>query len=139
MTGTPNLAVVANFAVTNDVEEAAYLRTYFGEEAGEYRSARFYLMRQLLHVFYAAVFLLLGSGGKPVDPDVAAPDFRDIHDRIWDGEVSLAGAAARLEYARAHMSQALQNMREARFQDALRIVSDPPAAGVSASSAPPVS
>jgi hypothetical protein len=36
-----DLAVVANFVVTNDAEEAAYLRTYFGEAAGEYRLARF--------------------------------------------------------------------------------------------------
>jgi serine/threonine protein kinase len=30
-----DLAVVANFVVTNDAEEEAYLRTYFGEAAGE--------------------------------------------------------------------------------------------------------
>src|SRR5262245_17198436 len=46
-----DLAVMANFVVTNDAEEEAYLRTYFGEAAGEYRLARFYLMRQVVHMF----------------------------------------------------------------------------------------
>jgi thiamine kinase-like enzyme len=46
-----DLAVMANFVVTNDAEEELYLQTYFGEEAGEYRLARFYLMRQVVHMF----------------------------------------------------------------------------------------
>jgi aminoglycoside phosphotransferase (APT) family kinase protein len=54
-----DLAVVANFVVTNDAEEEAYLRSYFGEAAGEYRHARFYLMRQILHIAYAVVFMRL--------------------------------------------------------------------------------
>ena len=116
-----DLAVVANFVVTNDAEEEAYLRTYFGEAAGEYRLARFHLMRQIVHMSYAMVFMLLGSGGKAIEPNTKAPAFRDFHDRIWAGEVSLVGAEAKLQYARVHMNRMLQNMREARFQDALRI------------------
>jgi aminoglycoside phosphotransferase (APT) family kinase protein len=117
-----DLAVVANFVVTNDAEEEAYLRAYFGEAPGEYRLARLYLMRQIVHMFYAAVFMLLGSAGKPIDPNAKAPDFRDFHNRIWAGEVSLVTAQAKLQYARVHMNQFLQNSRGARFQDALRIV-----------------
>ena len=119
-----DLAMVANFVVTNDAEEEAYLRTYFGEAAGEYRLARFYLMRQTMHVLYAVVFMLFGSGGKPIDADAKAPAFRDFHNRIWSGEVSLASNEAKLQYARIHLNQALQNMREVRFRDALRIVAN---------------
>lgn len=118
-----DLAMVANLVVTNDVEEEAYLRTYFGEAAGAYRLARFYLMRQTLHMFYAIVFMLFGAAGKPIDNNPESPHFRDLHDRIWAGEFSLASSEAKLQYARVHMSQGLQNMRTARFQDALRIVS----------------
>ena len=57
-----DLAVMANFVVTNDAEEEVYLRTYFGEAAGEYRLARFYLMRQVVHVFYAMAFSLAPNG-----------------------------------------------------------------------------
>jgi aminoglycoside phosphotransferase (APT) family kinase protein len=119
-----DLAVVANFVVTNDAEEEAYLRTYFGDVAGEYRLARFYLMRQIAHMSYAMVFMRLGSGGKAIEPNTKAPGFRDFHNRIWAGEVSLVIDEAKLQYARVHMNQILQNMRTVRFQDALRIVSD---------------
>ncbi len=122
-----DLAVVANFVVTSDAGEEAYLRTYFGEPAGEYRHARFYLMRQILHVAYAALLMRLGSAGKVVEPATEAPDFRDFHNRIWSGDVSLSPPEAKLQYARVHMNQILQNQRTARFQDALRIVAGRPA------------
>jgi len=117
-----DLAVTANFVVTNDAEEEIYLRTYFGEAVSEYRLARFYLMRQALHMFYAMIFLLLGSSGKPIDPNAKTPDFRDFHDGIWAGEISLANAETKLQYGRVHMDQVLRNMRTTRFQGALRIV-----------------
>lgn len=118
-----DLGVVANFVVTNDAEEEAYLRTYFGGEAGEYRRARFYLMRQVVHVAYAVVFMRIGAAGKPIDADAMVPEFRDFHNRIWEGELSLVAAEAKVDYGRVHMNQLLQNLRGKRFQDALRIVS----------------
>jgi aminoglycoside phosphotransferase (APT) family kinase protein len=118
-----DLAVTANFVVTNDADEEIYLRTYFGEAVSEYRLARFYLMRQALHMFYAMIFLLLGSSGKLIEPNAEAPDFRDFHDGIWASEISLASTETKLQYGRVHMNQVLRNMRTVRFQDALRIVS----------------
>lgn len=119
-----DLAIVANFVVMDDKDEADYLRRYFGEEAGEYRQARFFLMRQVLHTFYFTVFMLLGSEGKPIDISVKKPDFRDFHNRIWEGEISLADNEAKLQYAWVHMEQLLRNMRTKRFEDALGIVSN---------------
>ena len=118
-----DLAVAANFVVTNETEEEIYLRTYFGEAVSEYRLARFYLMRQALHMFYAMIFLLLGSSGKPIELHAKTPDFRDFHDGIWAGEISLASAETKLQYGRVHMDQVLRNMRTTRFQDALSVVS----------------
>lgn len=119
-----DLAVVANFVVTNDAEEEAYLRTYFGEAPGEYRRARFYLMRQVAHMSYAMVFMLIGSRSEAIELNTTTPDFRDFHSRIWAGEVNLVSDKAKLQYARVHMNRILQNMRSVRFQDALRIVAD---------------
>ena len=119
-----DLAVVANFVVTDDAEEEAFLQAYFGEEAGEYRLARFYLMRQITHMSYATVFTLLGSGGRTIEGNAQAPGFRDFHNRIRAGEISMVSNEARMQYGRVHMNQILQNMRAGRFQDALRIVSD---------------
>lgn len=117
-----DLAVMANFVVANDADEGSYLRAYFGEEAGEYRTARFYLMRQLVHIFYAMVYTQIGSSGKPVDASARVPDFRDFHKRIWAGEVSLEGADKKVQFGRVHMRQLLENARTERFEEAIRIV-----------------
>jgi hypothetical protein len=117
-----DLAVVANFLITNDEEEEILLRTYFGETASEQNQARLYLMRQILHLFYAAIFTLIGSAGKPVDPVVKSPAFRDYHDGIWAGEISLATEEAKLQYARVHLNQAFENQDSMRFEEAMRII-----------------
>ena len=119
-----DLAIVANFVVNNDSEEMTYLQEYFGQPPDEYQLARLFLMRQAMHLFYAAVFLLLGSSGKPVDQSEKAPEFRYFHQRIWAGEVNLADNDMKTVYGRVHWEQLLQNLRRARFEEALRIVSD---------------
>lgn len=118
-----DLAVVGNFVVKSDEDEADYLQNYFGEAADEYRHSRFFLMRQLLHVFYLSIFMLMGSKGKFVDPNMEKTDFRDFHDRIWAGEISLASDEAKLQYAWVHMEQFLHNIKTKRFDDSLNIVS----------------
>jgi aminoglycoside phosphotransferase (APT) family kinase protein len=119
-----DLAIVANFVVTNDSEEKTYLQEYFGQPPDEYQRARFFLMRQVMHLLYAAFFLLLGSPGKPVNHSEKLPSFRDFHQRIWAGEVNLVDNDMKTVYARVHWEQLLQNMRQAQFEESLRIVSD---------------
>jgi len=117
-----DLAVVANFVVTNQAQEEQLLQAYFGEPAGEYRLARFYLMRQLLHHFYTVVFLLIGSSGQPIERKPEAPAFREFHEDIWAGRLDLASNEMKLQYGIVHMNQALRNMHGARLRDALQIV-----------------
>jgi hypothetical protein len=51
----------------------AYLQRYFGKSAAEYRLARFFLMRQVAHIFYAMVFLsLAAAAGKAIDTSLDA-------------------------------------------------------------------
>lgn len=119
-----DLSIVANFVVTKDPEELTYLEQYFGRRPDEYQCARFFLMSQVLHMFAAAVFLLLGSAGKPVNQSAILPSFREFHRRIWAGEVNLADNDMKIVYGRVHWEQLLQNMRKARFEESLRIVSD---------------
>ena len=119
-----DLAVVANMIVTNESEERIYLQEYFGEAPDEYQRARFYLMRQLAHMFYAMAFLTLGSSGKPIDRSEPVPAYSDFQRRFWAREVSLADNQAKTVYGRVHWEQLSQNMRQARFDEALRIVSD---------------
>ena len=81
-------------------------------------------MRQVMHLLYAAVFLQLGSSGKPIDPAEKVPEFREFHERIWEGGIDLADNGRRIVYGRVHWERCLRNARDARFDDALRIVSD---------------
>jgi thiamine kinase-like enzyme len=121
-----DLAVAANFLLTNDADELTYLERYFGQRPNEYQRARFFLMRQVVHMLSATVFLMLGSPGKPINASEKLPSFRDFHRRIWAGEIDLADNNLKVVYGRVHWEQLLQNMRQAQFVEALRIVSDQP-------------
>jgi hypothetical protein len=128
-----DLAVVANFVVTNDAEERAYLHDYFGHPPDPYQRARFFLMQQVAHLFYTLAYLMLGSGwrpvsgksgsGEPVNLGEPAPDFRDFHRRIRAGEVDLEDNQMKTVYGKVHRERLLQNVRQPRFAEALRIVS----------------
>ncbi len=119
-----DLAVVANMLVTTESEERIYLQEYFGEAPDEYRQARFYLARQLAHMFYAMAFLTLGFSGKPIDRSEPAPTYRDFQRRFWTREVGLADNQAKTLYGRVHWEQLSQNIGQPRFHEALKIVSD---------------
>ncbi len=119
-----DLAVVANLVVANEAEERVYLQQYFGEPPDPYQLARFFLMQQVAHMFYAMAFLLLGSSGRPIDWGEAVPEFRDFHRRIWAGEVNLSDNRTKIVYGRVHWERLLHNVRQTRFHEALRIVSD---------------
>jgi len=128
-----DLAVVANLVVTNDAEQEVFLAEYFGKPPDAYQRARFFLMQQLAHTFYAMAFLWLGSSGKPADMSDQVPEFQDFHRRIWAGEVNLADKDTKIVYGRVHWERLKQNTRQERFGEALKIVSDGPA-GSSANS-----
>jgi aminoglycoside phosphotransferase len=118
-----DLAIVANFVVTNDEDERRYLGEYLGQPPNEYEFARFFLMRQMLHMLSAAVFLLLGSAGKAIRQNVNPPSFRNFHERVWAGEIDLADNDLKVVYGMVHWNQLLQNLRQPRFDEALGIVS----------------
>ena len=119
-----DLAVVANLIVTNDEDELAYLREYFGTEPDGYQRARFHLMRQIAHVFYTMAFLLIGSKGQPIDWGPPVPSFSDHQRRMWAGEVDLADKDVKIVYGRVNWERLLHNVQQARYTEALRIVSE---------------
>ncbi len=117
-----DLAAVANQVVTNDEEEMVYLQEYFGAAPDQYQLARFHLMRQIAHLFYTMAFLFQGWTGKPIDWSGTVPEFRDYHRRMWAGEVDLADKDVKIVYGRVHWERLLQNVRQARYNESLRIV-----------------
>jgi hypothetical protein len=94
-----DLAIVANFFVKDEAHEEGYLRAYFDEPAGEYRRARFHLMRQAVSIFYATLLLLEASrSGLSIDADKPTPDFRDFHQDLISGKVDMGNAEEKLQY-----------------------------------------
>lgn len=119
-----DLAIAANFLLTGEPDERTYLESYFGRPADDYERSRFFLMRQVVHMFYAAVFMLLGAAGKPIAQSGKAPSFRDFHERIWAGQIDLADNDLKVMYGRVHWEQLSENVRDPRFDEALTIVSE---------------
>ncbi len=117
-------AVVANMIVSDESQEGIYLQEYFGKAPSEYQRARFYLMRQLAHMFYAMAFLTLRTSGKPMDLSEPVSAYREFQQRFWARDVDLADNAAKTLYGRVHWEQLRENMHHARFDEALRLVAD---------------
>ena len=121
-----DLAVVANFFVEDEAQEEHYLNAYFGEPAGErseYRRARFFLMRQALSMFYAALlFLEAARAGLSIDANMTVPDFRDYHRDLIADKVDMLTAEAKAQYGMVHLREALRNMRTPRFEEAVALV-----------------
>jgi len=130
-----DLAVAANLVVGNDEEEAAYLREYFATEPDHYQRARFHLMQQLSHVFYAMAFLFMSSSGgwtmaqrfrsspDPAGPiDGTVPDYAEFRRRVWAREVDLADNDVKLMYGMVHWRRLSHSVGQPRYREALRIV-----------------
>lgn len=119
-----DLAVVGNFVVNNEDDEFQYLKNYFGETPNQYIQARFFLMQQLLHIFYMSIFIMYASKSVPIKIDNTKSSFRDFHKRMWEGEIDLSKDENKLQYALMHMSQFLSNNKTERFENSLHIVSE---------------
>jgi aminoglycoside phosphotransferase (APT) family kinase protein len=118
-----DLSVVANYLVSTESDEYTLLETYFNHSPDEYERARFFLMRQALHMLSSAVFLMLGSGGKPVGEIPNPPSFEDFYGKVWAGEVNFADKEQQIHSGLVHWKRLLHNIRQPRCAESLQIVS----------------
>jgi aminoglycoside phosphotransferase (APT) family kinase protein len=118
-----DLSVVANYLVDSESEDSTLLETYFDRKPDEYQRARFFLMRQALHMFSAAVFLMLGSGGKPIEQPANMPSLEEFHRSVWEGKVNFADKDQQIISGLVHWKRYVHSMRQPRLAEALRIVS----------------
>jgi hypothetical protein len=81
-------------------------------------------MQQIVHMFYALVFLLLGSSGGPLNHSEKALEFKAFQRRMWAGEVNLVDKDKKIAYGRMHWERLVENMGQTRFGEALRIVAE---------------
>jgi hypothetical protein len=75
-------------------------------------------------MFYAMVFLMAGSSGKPIDWGETVPEANDFRWRVWAGEVNLRDNHRKIIYGRVHYVQLLEKMRQARYGEAVKIITD---------------
>ena len=118
-----DLAVAANCLVKSETDESTYLEHYLGQPADEFQRARFFLMRQFLHVFSASVFLTLGSGGQSIASPDHLPSFEEFYRSVWNGEVNFADKGQQIVCGLVHWNLGLDNVRQPRFGEAVRVVS----------------
>lgn len=118
-----DLAAAANLVAASEADQALFLRTYFGTEPDEYQRARFFLMQQLVHMFYAVAFLLQAAAAGPIDFSEPPPDFVELHRSMWTGEADLTSAAGKAALGRGHWNRLAENLKNPRLDEALRMVS----------------
>ena len=97
---------------------------YFGQPPGEYQLARFFLMQQVTHIFYAMGFMLLGSSGKPVDHREKTPDYQDFQRRFWAGEIRAVDKDSMVTYGRVHWERLRENLQKSRYDKSLKVISE---------------
>jgi len=117
-----DLAVFALLVASTESEETAFLHAYLGESPTPYQLARLYVMQQLAHLFYTMGFLFMGSGGKPVTRPDTVPELAALKERMWSGDLPLRDSDSKLAYGWAHWDRLQDNVRTARFREALRVV-----------------
>lgn len=119
-----DLAIVGNFLVMNEKDETNYLESYFQEKVDEYKHARFFLMQQILHFYYFMLLMAIDKGEKPIDlAKIKKRGFREFHNGMWNGEISLANTNTKREYALLHLEQFRLKTQSNRFEDSLKITS----------------
>lgn len=113
-----DLSIAANFFLP-DGAEGAYLAAYFGRAATGQELARFYLMRQAMHAFYASFLLLSIAPATTIQPNLGAPAFRRFHSQLISGEVSLTTPQEKEQFGKVHLNRLLEHGQSARFAEAL--------------------
>ena len=118
-----DLAVFGNFVIYNDLEESEYLSGYFGSRPTPYQSARYFLLGQMLHVYYFTFLMLAGFEGKPVSPPLMGKlDFYSFHNRIWQGDIRIEAPEIKRQYGWVHLQEFLRKCATPRHAVSLAIL-----------------
>lgn len=118
-----DLATVANWFTGDAAGEDVLLRTYFGREPDAEQRARFYLMRQVNHIFAGVIFLNGAMAERPEvrldDRTLAGPSLEDLRARLKAGAFEILAWENRLAYGKARLAAALEGLRDSACAAAL--------------------
>ena len=118
-----DLATVANWFARGPAAEDALLKTYFGRAPDAEQRARFYLMRQVNHIFYGVMFLNGAAAERPgarlADRSLAGPSLAALGQQLGAGAFGLSAWDDRVTYGKARLAAALDGLRDPAFAEAL--------------------
>lgn len=120
-----DLAVAANFFLTDGSLEGLYLGAYFGEIPGAYRSARFFVMRQICRLIYALLLFRLAYASHPScldeteEEDLRTANLRSVGGKLGAGLLSLSHWKGQLLFGKALINEALASMGQPRFAESI--------------------
>lgn len=125
-----DLAISANFFVSNEPQEKMFLEAYFGDGLNSHNSARFFIMRQICRLIYAALMFKLAYTSDPTrivdDPDMQTANMRKVGEQMGAGKLSLSSYRGQLLYGKALLNEALIDMRSPRFIPSVQLLADAP-------------
>jgi len=121
-----DLAAVANMLAKDEEDERAFLQTYFAAPPTPYQQARLHLMRQLAHMFYAMAFLADSSQEKVAALNSPEIPYSEFQARFWSRGLTLSDDRSKATFSRIHWQELLHNLRQPRYEEALRTVRVPP-------------
>jgi thiamine kinase-like enzyme len=115
-----DLANVANFFVHTEEQEKAFLDIYFDHLTDDYKTARFYIMRQVCRIIYAMLMFDLAARNKTIhNQDMEGISLREFGALMGAGKLSLATYDGQLMFGKALVNEAVHQMRSARFSTSL--------------------
>jgi len=125
-----DLAIANLFFGAAEHGEDVLLRSYFDEELTEYHRARFFLMQQIIFMYYAMIFMHLVADARPegtaVSTSMDTIRLHEFHAGLRDGLITMTAPESPLIYAKILLNEMLPQMQSARFQEALAIVAAGP-------------
>lgn len=118
-----DLAVVALYFAANEQHIDTFLTAYFGEAPTALQRAKFYLMRQVVFLYYGTIFLRMAAEMKDThDQDMKVPTLLEVKKMMSKGEVNLGSYEGKILYGKMLMQEALTEMRQPQFEAALALL-----------------
>lgn len=108
-----DLAIAAQFFAGNEEQENILLKTYFGDTLDDEKRARFFLMQQVVYMYYAMIMLRLAATSQPADTvhnaDMNTPELQEVRTLIRNKELQLSTYEGKLLYGKTLLNTILKN------------------------------
>lgn len=118
-----DLAIVALYFAANESHIDTFLTAYFGAPPTAIQQAKFYLMRQVIFLYYGTIFLrMAGDMQQEHDQHMEVPTLIQVKQMMSKGEINLGSYEGKLLYGKMLMQEALTEMSNPAFEAALTLL-----------------